>query len=499
MSPTHNVQGLGSDDRYVSLLTNNIGVEVGDGNIQGDEVEDDVDLRLENASDEDDEDEEDIDHVSSTAPNPEFTSISKFDEIQGNNWANWKNVVPYDVRGEFSVGQTFPNKRYLTEAITSYNLRVNQSFKIHESKPHTVTYKCGRRPTSCSWTLRALQKKLVSDAFTIVRYNGGHERSCVGDTMPIDHRNLRRTFISNAIRNIVEADWGLMVNAIIEIIIDKYNYKISYMKAWKAKQKALADIFGDWELSYQLLPRFFEDLKEANPGTVVQFVNYPTDDPNVVIFGWVFWAFGASIKGFPHCRPIITIDGTHLYGKYKGVLMISMGVDANDQLYPLAFAIVELETTETWSWFLACIRCLVTQRSGLCIISDRHPGIMKAMNENGSGWEEPFAYHRFCIRHHASNINSKFKNKALKDLFSWTAFQHQSIKFNTSLAKINELNVQARADLDKLPLSKWSMCHGGALRYGIKTTNLAEVFNNVLKGARFLPVTALVKVTFFRV
>ncbi|XP_074303789.1 uncharacterized protein LOC141638281 [Silene latifolia] len=351
MSPTHNVQGLGSDDRYVSLLTNNIGVEVGDGNIQGDEVEDDVDLRLENASDEDDEDEEDIDHV-----------------------------------GEFSVGQTFPNKRSLTEAITSYNLRVNQSFKIHESKPHTVTYKCGRRSTSCSWTLRAPKKKLVSDAFTIVRYNGGHERSCVGDTMPIDHRNLRRTFSSNAIRNIVEADWGLTVNAIIEIIIDKYNYKITYIKAWKAKQKALADIFGDWELSYQLLPRFFEALKEANPGTVVQFVNYPTDDPNVVIFGRVFWAFGASIKGFPHCRPIITIDGTHLYGKYKGVLMIAMGVDANDQLYPLAFAIVELKTTETWSWFLACIRCLVTQRSGLCVISDRHPGIMKAMNENGSGW-----------------------------------------------------------------------------------------------------------------
>ncbi|XP_074293607.1 uncharacterized protein LOC141620702 [Silene latifolia] len=176
-----------------------------------------------------------------------------------------------------------------------------------------------------------------------------------------------------------------------------------------------------------------------------------------------------------------------------------MGVDANDQLYPLAFAIVEKENTETWSWFLACIRCLVTQRTELCIISDRHPGIMKAMSKESNGWEEPLAYHRFCIRHHASNINTKFKNRALKDLFSWTAFQHQPIKFNKGLAKINEFSVEARAYLDKLPLSKWSMCHGGALRYGIKTTNLAEVFNNVLKGARFLPITALVKVTFYRV
>ncbi|KAH9616384.1 hypothetical protein KSS87_018423 [Heliosperma pusillum] len=236
------------DDRYVSLLTNNIGVEIGDGNKEGDEVDDDFDLRLENASDDDDEDEDGIDLVTPTAPNPEFTSIPRVYETQGSNWANWKSVVTYDVRGEFCVGQTFPNKRSLTENVT----------------------------------------------------------------------------------------------AIIEIIIDKYNYKITYMKAWKAKQKALADIFGDWDLSYRELPRYFEALKEANPGTVVQFVNYEIedDDDNEVIFGRVFWAFGASIKGFPHCRPIITIDGTHLYGKYKGVLMIVMGVDANDQLYPLAFAIV---------------------------------------------------------------------------------------------------------------------------------------------------------------
>ncbi|XP_074265852.1 uncharacterized protein LOC141588304 [Silene latifolia] len=233
-----------NDDRYVSLLRNNIGVKVGDGNIEGDEVEDDLDLRLENASDADD-DKEDIDLVSPSAPNPGFTSVPKLDALHGDNWVNWKKVVPYDGGGEFCVGQTFPNKRSLTEVVTEYNLRVNQSFKIHKSKPHTVTYKCGRKPIACKWTLRANQKSGVSETFTIVRYNGCHETSCLGDTMPIDHRNLRRTFISSVIRNIVEADWGLSVNAIIEIIIGKYNYTITYMKAWKAKQKAIADIFGD--------------------------------------------------------------------------------------------------------------------------------------------------------------------------------------------------------------------------------------------------------------
>jgi len=64
-------------------------------------------------------------------------------------------------------------------------------------------------------------------------------------------------------------------------------------------------------------------------------------------FNFVFWAFGLSIVGFRHCRPVISIDATHLYDKNKGKLMIAMATDANNKIYPLAFAIVESESTET--------------------------------------------------------------------------------------------------------------------------------------------------------
>ena len=38
----------------------------------------------------------------------------------------------------------------------------------------------------------------------------------------------------------------------------------------------------------------------------------------------------------------------------------------------------------------------------------------------------------------------------------------------------------------------------GGWRYGDMTSNLVECFNNVLKGARALPVTAIVEYTFFK-
>ena len=65
-------------------------------------------------------------------------------------------------------------------------------------------------------------------------------------------------------------------------------------------------------------------------------------------FNFVFWAFCPSVVGFRHCRPMISIDATHLYDKYKGKLMIAMAIDANNKIYPLAFVVVESESTETW-------------------------------------------------------------------------------------------------------------------------------------------------------
>ena len=40
---------------------------------------------------------------------------------------------------------------------------------------------------------------------------------------------------------------------------------------------------------------------------------------------------------------MISIDGTHLYGKYKGVLMIAMAIDVDQKVLPLAFAVVDKE------------------------------------------------------------------------------------------------------------------------------------------------------------
>ncbi|RYR51317.1 hypothetical protein Ahy_A06g026335 [Arachis hypogaea] len=52
--------------------------------------------------------------------------------------------------------------------------------------------------------------------------------------------------------------------------------------------------------------------------------------------------------------------------------------------------------------------------------------------------------------------------------------------------------------LDRIPREQYALAFDGGYRWGHMTTNLVECINSVLKGARNLPVTALVKVTFYR-
>ena len=139
----------------------------------------------------------------------------------------------------------------------------------------------------------------------------------------------------------------------------------------------------------------------------------------------------------------MSIDGTHLYGKYKGKLLISMRCDGNNQLFPLAFSITEGENIDSWGWFLACIRNRVTQRTRIYVISYRHLGIMAAMTDPHLGWAAPSAYHRICIRHLASNFMTRFKDKLLKNLVCRAALASTERKFNKNMTTIGRINSEA--------------------------------------------------------
>ncbi|RVW69911.1 Serine/threonine-protein phosphatase 7 long form-like [Vitis vinifera] len=352
-------------------------------------------------------------------PTPQFLNMDAAINCVVSDWTPWKKPTLGNVDGELSIGQIFSSKSDLQHAVKMFSIKAHQEFTVYRSNASVLVLQCKKAP-HCQWRLRAMTVK-DTGMFRITKYKGPH--TCVNPCINQDHSQLDSSFVSKYIETLVKAEMTVTIGAIQAVVAEQFGYQISYQKAMKAKRKAMTRLFGDWYKSYAELPRFFLVLEQSNPGCIMYSKTVPGNNPNEEIFQRVFWAFAPSITGFAHCRPVLSIDGTHLYGKYKGTLLIAMGCDGNNQLFPLAFAITEGENTDSWSWFLACIRVGVTQRKGLCLISDRHPSIIAAVNETYSGWTQPDACHRFCMRHLASNFNTKFKDKTLKDLMCRAAME----------------------------------------------------------------------------
>ncbi|GFY85367.1 hypothetical protein Acr_04g0001050 [Actinidia rufa] len=92
----------------------------------------------------------------------------------------------------------------------------------------------------------------------------------------------------------------------------------------------------------------------------------------------------------------------------------------------------------------------------------------------------------------------------VKDLIWKAGTAHQVRKFNEAMDEIKKLGTNSesaarayRALCNEDP-RKWTLAYDGGYRWGVTTTNDSECYNNVLRGARDLPITSCVEVTFYR-
>ncbi|KAK8561913.1 hypothetical protein V6N12_048968 [Hibiscus sabdariffa] len=110
------------------------------------------------------------------------------------------------------------------------------------------------------------------------------------------------------------------------------------------------DFRGRLEDEFNKLFDYVYTLREADPnGTFDLFVQRPTPSANP-IFKRLYVCFGGLKEGFKkHCRPILSLDGCYLKGDFKSEILVALGRDGNNQIFPVAWAVVEVENRETWA------------------------------------------------------------------------------------------------------------------------------------------------------
>ncbi|KAL4011269.1 hypothetical protein IC575_028321 [Cucumis melo] len=163
---------------------------------------------------------------------------------------------------------------------------------------------------------------------------------------------------------------------------------MSYEKAWRARENAYERVRGSPKESYNLLRRYGEALKFTNPGTI--FHMKLEDDR---FFKYLFMAVGACVRGFLNCiRPVIVMDRTFLKNKYRGQLIVAVCLDGNNQIYPLAFGVVDRETDDSIQWFLEKLKGAIGEVSNLGFVTDRKTWFSKGISS-----VFPSTFHDLCV------------------------------------------------------------------------------------------------------
>ncbi|RYR68562.1 hypothetical protein Ahy_A03g015054 isoform K [Arachis hypogaea] len=336
---------------------------------------------------------------------------------------------------EFQVGQQFQDKEQALLSVKTYSIRRGVQYKVIESDYRRYVGKCSEFGNGCTWLIR-LSLRQRKGIWEVKRYNGPH--TCLATSNSSDHRSLDYHVISTFIMPMVRADASVSIKVLLNATAVDFGFRPTYRRVWMAKQKAVALIYGDWDESYNKLPRWVLGVQLTMPGTVAVLRTSTVRvggqvDESQAYFHRLFRTFPPCIEAFRHCKPLVSIDGTHLYGKYGGTLLIAIAQDGNSNILPVAFALVEGENAESWAFFLSHLRQHVTPQPGLLVISDKHNGIKAALEAPDGGWLPPSAYRAFCIRHVAANFALTFKDKDARRLLVNAAYAKIEVDLITGL------------------------------------------------------------------
>ncbi|XP_070034307.1 uncharacterized protein [Nicotiana tomentosiformis] len=250
------------------------------------------------------------------------------------------------------------------------------------------------------------------------------------DTFNGNHFSLNFDLIYLVLNPHIEASIRYKIKDCITSVHQVYGCTITKRKTFLRRKRAFEIIYGNWDKSFAALPMYMAVLQHFNLGTVVEWKLERSPGIPEYIFRYVLWAFKLVIDGFVHYRPVISIDDTHVYGKYDIKLLIVVVVDDNGNIFPLAFAICANESQEMWILFLNHLKEHVVKQD-----SDQ-----------------------------------------------------QEYKFRRRMELIRQEDTKVYCWLMRHELDKWTLHADGGRRWGILTTNMSGSFNGLLKCARGLPV-----------
>nr|XP_033515075.1 uncharacterized protein LOC117279634 [Nicotiana tomentosiformis] len=251
------------------------------------------------------------------------------------------------------------------------------SFKKNESDKNFAKY-CDQ----CPWRIYASIKAPDDPTITIKTIVGKHSDHCL---FVYVNKNVKSRMIAKRILNYLRIHPDVVsVGDFMDKIHEEMNVEVSVSQVYRAKTIAKEMIEGHYKEQYAKLEDYCAELKRKNPGSTVLLETTPHEEDGRPVFERIYICLEPCRRGWmAGCRPLIGMDGCFLKGPYGGQLLTAIGIDIDNGIFSIAYAVVDIEDKHNWKWFLNLLvdDLQIRNHDNLCLIKDKQKGLEGAVFE----------------------------------------------------------------------------------------------------------------------
>ncbi|XP_016173511.1 uncharacterized protein LOC107616020 [Arachis ipaensis] len=367
---------------------------------------------------------------------------------------------------KWEVGTIFASREEFKDTMTSYAVQTRRGLRYAKLDLVRVRVVC--QPGCPFWLYAAKMKHEAT--WQLRSMNLKH-------TCGQSHRVgiIHTSWLSRTFKKKVEHNPRVKIKELVSKAQRNWNLIVTTLMAARSRQTALDDIQGEYRKQYKRIGDYCYELLHSNPGSSVTLKVQRSPDfeheqqhsslNNYCIFQRLYVCLDACKKNFLQCRKFIGLNGCFLKTPQGGQLLTAIGWDPNDQMLPIAYAVVESETKDSWTWFLKLL-----------------------IHDFGS---ETIGRATFM---------SDQQNQLQKEV-PWTAIEATDVEMCKSYkleglrernAVIRGVNVEAHRHLNSIPPKFWSRSRFNFhSKYDTLVNNMCESFNVAIVDSREKPIITM--------
>ncbi|XP_074313573.1 uncharacterized protein LOC141648755 [Silene latifolia] len=248
---------------------------------------------------------------------------------------------------KWAVGIRFPSREVFRDCVTRYSIAQgrNCTFVVSDkSRGKRLGVKCKE---GCPFNLYGSWDNSQA-CFLIKTVNPKHHCQRTMEK----NRQLKSTWLAKQFLEVFKATPHLSAKDIIETVRRAYKIMINKSFVYKVKYYAHKLLHGSMKEHYSKLGSYMLVLEQEYPNSTFTLCTKPHVRMSDPVFFRMFICFDALKQGWLEgCRKLLCVDACFLKTFLGGQLISAIGRDANDQMYPLTWAVVEGENNDSYKWF----------------------------------------------------------------------------------------------------------------------------------------------------